>query len=211
MPYCPEMSEFDGALAAKRLLDLVEELRAEEFHVSQSELASKLGISQPYLSRLIRRDRDVVGAQIVARVASALGISRDYFQASPGKAVSYRDFLRAPDPDSSWTPSDASAERFLKAYAEGRVSNRVDFHGPRLSALIAQTIDASLSGEKIDPDTAVQIAKMVLDQDMHATARLCLRMRDIKPEFCSELGHAIVGKLESSFTFMAEDDAPADD
>jgi transcriptional regulator with XRE-family HTH domain len=76
---------------------LIRELAAEHEaprHGWRVRVATRLGIDQSFLSRLLNGGRAVIGADSVDKAVHHVGVSRAYF-AAPGPAVSYRDYLGA--------------------------------------------------------------------------------------------------------------------
>ena len=87
------MSKEPGVLAAARLVKLANELGAESgVERWVSRVAKQMGIGQPYLHRLLTRERDSVGLETVGRVAQRIGLDPKYFTAKDEPA-SYKDCL----------------------------------------------------------------------------------------------------------------------
>lgn len=87
------MGKEPGELAASRLVRLAEELGGEagvERWVSR--VAKQMGIAQPYLHRLLKRERASVGLEQVGKIARRLGIDWTYFTTKE-EPRSYKDFL----------------------------------------------------------------------------------------------------------------------
>lgn len=87
------MGKEPGVLAAARLVKLAQELGAET-GVKRwvRRVAQQMGIGQPYLHRLLKRERDSVGLEQVGKIARRLGLDWSYFTTKE-EPRSYKDFL----------------------------------------------------------------------------------------------------------------------